>query len=100
MATPHQQNPATEKKAAQSTPQTATATLAVAQRDLVEAQTAQACATTAAIAQESGIKVTLPKVCDRYVQQAREQSKPKDKNGAGPHCFEPGGVLVDCKTGK
>lgn len=46
-----------------------------AQRGLAEAQTAQACVATLAQAKAANIDVNLPKVCDKYVQKAREEKK-------------------------
>lgn len=47
----------------------------VAQKGLAEVQTAQACVATVAQAKAANIDVTLPKVCEKYVQKARQEQK-------------------------
>jgi hypothetical protein len=47
----------------------------VAQKDLAEAQTAQACVATVAQAKAADIEVKLPKVCEKYVQKVRQEPK-------------------------
>lgn len=66
----------------------------IAQKNLVEVQTAKACVETAVLADNNGLKVNLPKVCDKYVQQKVESTitfptpksskDQKDQDGAGP----------------
>ena len=47
----------------------------IAQRDLAEAKTAQTCVSTAIQARDNQLQVTLPKVCDKYVQKTRQDQK-------------------------
>ena len=44
-----------------------------AQKDLAEAQTAQACVATAAQAKTANLDVKLPKVCDKYVKPTTDK---------------------------
>ncbi len=63
------------EKLSADTRNTAQKNLADTQKGLAEAQTAQACVATVAQAKTANIDVTLPKVCEKYVQKVRQESK-------------------------
>ena len=71
MATPQQQERVVKTAAKGNETQTA-ARGNVAQKELTEVQTAQACVATAVQARDNQIEVTLPKVCEKYIKQARQ----------------------------